>query len=240
MSDNLPVPVSPPATSNIDPHARWKFLRDVGVFQFKLFLNNMHNFFQIPLTLVVAAIDLIFKTDPEGARFYKLLEHGRTIDDAIDIYSVIAHREKAMNASFTVDNVISSVEGAIVREYQKGGTAASMKSAVDKVIDEMQARTDAGKDKVTEAMKQAADKVKEKMGGDRNSPPPLVGRSKNCAAIFGWGQSAVGRSSARCTSTPHPKLLRKFRPLHNKGEVGHFPSKPSSTLTVISPSAFRS
>ena len=88
------------------------------------------------------------------------------IDDAIDIYSVIAHREKAMNTSYTVDNVISSVEGAIVREYQKGGTAASMKSAVDKVIDEMQARTDAGKDKVTEAMKQApADKVKEEMGG---------------------------------------------------------------------------
>ena len=32
----------------------------------------MHNFFQIPLTLVVAAIDLIFeRTDPEGARFYE-------------------------------------------------------------------------------------------------------------------------------------------------------------------------
>jgi ribosome-associated translation inhibitor RaiA len=165
MSDNLPVPVQTPGTSNIDPHARWRFLRDVGVFQFKLFLNNMHNFFQVPLVLVVALIDVIFKTDPEGARFYKLLEYGRTIDDSIDIYSVIAHREKAMNTTFTVDNVLSTVEGAIVREYQKGGSAASMKAAVDKVIDEMQAKTDAGKDKVTEAMKQAADKVKEKMGG---------------------------------------------------------------------------
>jgi hypothetical protein len=165
MSDNLPVPIPNEATSNIDPHARWRFLRDVGVFQFKLFLNNMHNFFQVPLVLVVALIDVIFKTNPEGERFYKILEYGRTIDDSIDIYSVIAHREKAMNTSFTVDNVLSTVEGAIVREYQKGGSAASMKSAVDKVIDEMQARTDAGKDKVTEAMKQAAEKVKEKMGG---------------------------------------------------------------------------
>lgn len=165
MSDNLPVPVSDQPVSNIDPHARWKFLRDVAVFQFKLFLNNMHNFFQVPLVLVIALIDVIFKTDPEGARFYKTLEYGRMIDDSIDIYSVIAHREKAMNHDYTVDNVISRVEGAIVREYQKGGTAASMKSAVDKVIDEMQARTDAGKDKVTEAMQKAAEKVKEKMGG---------------------------------------------------------------------------
>ncbi len=166
MSENLPVPVpSNEPVSNIDPHARWKFLRDVAVFEFKLVLNNMHNFFQVPLTLVVAAVDLIFKTEPEGGRFYKLLELGRTIDDSIDIYSVIAHREKAMNHDYTVDNVISRVEGAIVREYQKGGTAASMKSAVDKVIDEMQARTDAGKDKATEAMRRAAEKVKEKMNG---------------------------------------------------------------------------
>ena len=169
MSDNLPVPIPDTPVSNIDPHARWKFLRDVAVFQFKLFLNNVHNFFQVPLVLVVALVDVIFKTDPEGARFYKVLEYGRTIDDSIDIYSVIAHREKAMKVDYTVDNVISKVEGAIVREYQKGGTAASMKSAVDKVIDEMQARTDAGKDKVTEAVKQAADKVKEKMGGGSQS-----------------------------------------------------------------------
>jgi hypothetical protein len=166
MSDNLPVPAQAPAPiSNSDPHARWKFLRDVAVFQFKLFLNNMHNFFQVPLVLVVALIDVIFKTNPEGARFYKVLEYGRTIDDSIDIYSVIAHREKAMNTDYTIDNVISRVEGAIVREYQKGGSAASIKGAVDKVIDEMQARTTAGTDKASEAMRRAADKVKEKMGG---------------------------------------------------------------------------
>ncbi len=84
----------PPPLSDIDPHARWKFLRDVGVFQFKLFLNGVHGIFQIPLTLGAAAIDLVFKGHEEGSRFYKMVEHGRTIDDFIDIYSVIAGREK--------------------------------------------------------------------------------------------------------------------------------------------------
>lgn len=148
--------------SNIDPHARWKFIRDVAVFQFKLFLNNVHNFVQIPLTLVVALIDLVFKTEPEGARFYKLLVHGRTIDEAIDIYSVIAHHERSLNSDYTVDNLVSKLEGVIVREYQKGGTAASVKAAVDRAIDEMQAKAGEGKDKAATAVRNAAEKIRAK------------------------------------------------------------------------------
>jgi hypothetical protein len=159
MSDQ-PEPVTD--IPNTDPHARWKFIRDVGVFQFKLFLNNVHNFVQIPLTLVVAVVDLIFKTEPEGGRFYKLLEYGRTIDDSIDIYGVIAHREKSLNASYTVDNIVSKVESVIVREYQKGGSAATVKAAVDKVIDEMQARAEDSKDKVKSVAQRAVEKLTEK------------------------------------------------------------------------------
>jgi hypothetical protein len=154
---------TPQLTANIDPHARWKFIRDVAVFQFKLFLNNVHNFVQIPLTLVVALVDLVFKTEPEGARFYKLLEYGRTIDDSIDIYSVVAHRERSLNSDYTVDNLISKLEGVIVREYQKGGTAASVRAAVDRAIDDLQAKAGEGKDKAASAMRSAADKMREKM-----------------------------------------------------------------------------
>ena len=73
----------------------------------KLALNNLHNFFQIPVTIAVAVFDVIFKGKEEGERFYKLLELGRTIDDSIDIYSVIAHREKSLNKDYTVDAVVA-------------------------------------------------------------------------------------------------------------------------------------
>ena len=149
-------------TSNREPHARWKFIRDVAVFQFKLFLNNVHNFVQIPLTLVVALVDLVFKTEPEGARFYKILEYGRTIDDSIDIYSVVAHRERSLNSDYTVDNLVSKLEGVIVGEYQKGGTAASVKAAVDRAIDEMQAKAGEGKDKAASAVRDAAERMRGK------------------------------------------------------------------------------
>jgi len=163
MTDLVP---SPPQT-NAD--TRWKFIRDVVVFESKLALNNLHNFFQIPLTLAVAAFDLVIRGKTEGERFYKMVEMGRTIDDSIDIYSIIDHRARVVNKDFTVDAVLAKVEGAIQREFEKGGTAAGVKQAVDKALDEMQAKTGDAATKAADAAKAAADKLHEKMqkmGGD--------------------------------------------------------------------------
>ena len=164
MTDPLPLPAPP---SNQD--TRWKFVRDVVVFEMKLALNNLHNFFQIPLTIAVALFDLVVRGKTHGERFYKVVEMGRTIDDAIDIYSIVEHRERVLNKDFTVDAVLGRIESVIVREFEKGGTATSMKQAVDKAIDEMQAKTGEGAAKAAGAVKTAAEKLHEKMqkiGGD--------------------------------------------------------------------------
>lgn len=168
MTEMIPTPQR-------DPHARWKFFRDVLVFEAKLALNNLHNFFQIPLTIAVAVFDLVAGGKEEGARFYKLVEMGRTIDDAIDIYSIIEHRERSLNRDYTVDVLVQKLEGVIVKEYEKGGTAASVKQAVDRAIDEMQAKTGDSLGKAGEAMADAAEKLHErmrKMGGDEPPPKP--------------------------------------------------------------------
>lgn len=159
MNEMVPQPQAEQAPVPLDDHARWKFMRDVAVFELKLTLNNVHNFFQIPITLGIAAFDLIFKGKTEGERFYKMVEYGRTIDDAIGIYSIIDHRERSMNSDYTVDAVLSRVEGVIKREYEKGGTAASVKAAVDRVLDGMQAHTGPAAEKVEGAVKMATDKI---------------------------------------------------------------------------------
>ncbi|HWA88892.1 MAG TPA: hypothetical protein VG889_02580 [Rhizomicrobium sp.] len=164
------APAPPPSGAS---DARWKFLRDVAVFELKLALNNLHNFIQVPLTLGVALFDVIFKHGEEGARFYWLVEQGRLIDDSIDIYSIIDHRERAMNKDFTVDSVVKRLEDVIVREYEKGGTAASIKNAVDRAFDEMQSRTAphaakaaSAAEKAAEAMRDAAEKFRGKPDGE--------------------------------------------------------------------------
>jgi hypothetical protein len=155
--------------------ARWKFLRDVAVFELKLTINNFHNFFQVPLTFGVALFDLIFKHGEEGSRFYWLVEQGRLIDDHIDIYSIIDDRERAMNKNYSVDAVLSRVESVIAKEYAKGGTAASIKNALDRAIDEMQSRTAPTAARAAGAAEKAADTLKdvaEKFRGKKDDVPP--------------------------------------------------------------------
>lgn len=157
----------PPPTDNDDPHARWRFMRDVAVFEFKLALNNFHNFFQIPLTLAVAAYDLIVKGKFQGERFYKIVEYGRAIDDAIDIYSIIAHREKPLNTEYTVDALVGRLESVIVREYEKGGTAASVRTALDRALDHVQGQTKVAadvEDNLRRAAENAAGRLRERAG----------------------------------------------------------------------------
>jgi hypothetical protein len=151
-------PSAPPPAEPQD--ARWRFLRDVAVFELKLMINNLHNFVQVPLTFFVALFDLVFKHGAEGSRFYWLVEQGRTIDDHIDVYSIIAHRERGLNRDYTVDAVLKRVEDVIKREYERGGTAATIKNAVDRTLDEMQAKTAPASKAAADAAEKAADAVR--------------------------------------------------------------------------------
>jgi len=158
-------PLPPPN----DPHLRWKFLRDVLVFQLKLILGNVQNFVLVPVSLVAAALDLFIKGNREGEKFYKVMDWGRRTDEMINVYSAIGgyhatsgENETAMYGDYTVDALLGKVEGAIVREYEKGGTAASIKGAVDRAIDGMQAHGDKHKEKFDDVMQRAADKFKPK------------------------------------------------------------------------------
>ncbi|HEY2070782.1 MAG TPA: hypothetical protein VGG48_14600 [Rhizomicrobium sp.] len=164
-----------------DPHARWRFFRDVLVFQLKLVLGNLQNFALVPVSLVAALIDCFVKGKHEGERFYWVLEWGRRTDEAIDIYSSIGGYTHAspdggpsMKSEYTVDSVLARIEGVIVREYEKGGTAASVKSAVDKAMDEMHAKTSGVGDRANEALKTAGDKLREKLEKTGKPPEPDV------------------------------------------------------------------
>ena len=49
-----------PLTVESGSNERWKFFRDVLVFQFKMLLDNVRDFALMPVSLVAALIDLIF------------------------------------------------------------------------------------------------------------------------------------------------------------------------------------
>src|SRR6266850_4990487 len=131
-----------PLTVESGTNEHWKFFRDVLVFQLKMLLDNIRDFALMPVSLVAALIDLIFKGKRQGSLFYQVLKWGAHSEEVIDVYSAIEEHEKpGVNPNYTVDAVIARLEGVLVREVEKGGTAASVKAAMDRTIDQIQVET---------------------------------------------------------------------------------------------------
>src|SRR4029453_16281544 len=163
MSSPNPLPVE----SGSNEH--WKFFRDVLVFQLKMLLDNIRDFALMPVSLVAALIDLIFKGKRQGSLFYQGLRWGAHSEEVINVYSAIeAHERPSVNPNYTVDAVIARLEGVLVRECVKGGTAASIKAAMDRAIDQIQIETSGPRDRAREAVVRAADKLRIKV----NPLPP--------------------------------------------------------------------
>ena len=137
------------------------------VFQLKLLLDNLRDFALVPISLVAALIDLVYKGDREGALFYKVLRWGAHSEEVIDVYSAIEHHSPGsfkVSAAYIVDAVIARLEGVVVRECEKGGTAASIKAAVDRAIDQLHRETKEKGDRIRDVVAGGADKLRIKIG----------------------------------------------------------------------------
>ena len=117
---NTPGPLAVKPGGNENDH--WKFLRDVLVFQLELFFSNVHDSALMPVSLIMAVIDLIFKGRRQGALFYRVLRWAAHSEEMIDVYSAIKSDERPeVNPKYTIDAVIARLEGVLVRECEKGG-----------------------------------------------------------------------------------------------------------------------
>ena len=157
-----------PLTVESGSNERWKFFRDVLVFQLKMLLDNIRDFALMPVSLVAALIDIIFKGKRQGSLFYQVLRWGAHSEEVINVYSAIETQERPrVNPNYTVDAVIARLEGVLVRECEKGGTAASIKAAMEQAIDQIQIETSGPRDRARDAVVRVAQKF-------RSKPDPAV------------------------------------------------------------------
>ncbi len=151
--------------NDLDSGNRWTFVRDVLVFQLKMFVDNVRDFVLMPVSLGAALIDLIFKGHREGTLFYKVLQWGSHSEKMIDVYSAIERHGTdgiEINPAYTIDGVIARLESVLVRECDKGGTAASIKAAMDRTFDQLHAETSGARDKATDLATRAVDRFRSK------------------------------------------------------------------------------
>lgn len=161
-------------TSNPSPPApgaaeRWTFIRDVIVFQIKLFLDNLRDLVLMPVALAAAIIDLFVRGEREGSLFYKVLRWGAHSEEVIDVYSAIEHHDPGgfrISEAYTVDGVIARLQGVVVREIEKGGTAATIKTAMDRAIDQLHSETGSARDAVVRTAGRLREKLSREERGD--------------------------------------------------------------------------
>ncbi len=133
MTPTLPPVPRPPENDH------WAFLRDVVVFQVKMLLDNARDFALMPVSLAAALVDLFYRGEQgRGTFFYQVLRWGAESERMIDVYSAIERKqaggELPADPGYTVDSLVARMERVIVRECEKGGTAAAVKTAMDRAF----------------------------------------------------------------------------------------------------------
>jgi len=137
--------------------ARWRFFRNVMVFELKILIGNLRDFALMPVTVGAAIIDLVSKGDREGSLFYRVLRWGAHSEQVLDAYSPIRHElhDLNVNPDYTVDAVVTRLETVLVREIEKGGTAATIKAALDRTIDQLHRETSQHRERAQTAVVKA-------------------------------------------------------------------------------------
>ena len=75
----MPIPAS-------DRPSRWILLRDVVIFQAKLWLDGLKDVVISPLSLLAAVVDIVFGPGRRGFRFYRVLRIGERLDQQLNLF----------------------------------------------------------------------------------------------------------------------------------------------------------
>lgn len=126
----------------VDTPDRWTLIRDVAVFQGKLFVDGLMDIILSPVSLVLAVIDLITGGPRVGDRFYRLLHFGRETDHWINLFGNadrLSQKPRTYTPERGLDEIVDHLEDLVRRQHEKGGVTATAKGTIDEAIDRLQA-----------------------------------------------------------------------------------------------------
>jgi len=123
---------------------RWTLIRDLFVFQAKLFVDGLRDLLLVPASLVAGIWSLVSgdKGRP-GPQFYQLIRVGKQSELWIDLFKAYEHapedvRREHEFAASNLDELVDRLELFVVDEYERGGVTAQAKERIDKALDAIQ------------------------------------------------------------------------------------------------------
>ena len=92
-SSLAPTTPTSPAVARADLRARrWHLVRDLAVFQLKLFIDGLKDLVLAPIAVVVVLIGLLTKQDDPGRTFYSILRLGHGFDRWLNLFGTPEQR----------------------------------------------------------------------------------------------------------------------------------------------------
>jgi len=118
---------------------RWKLIRDLIAFQFKLAMDGLRDVLLSPLSLLAVIGGLIFAGNQPGRYFYNLLRIGHRSDQWISLFSAVVDYSTDSNSTetgnFSSDTIVNEVERLVMDDYRSDGIIAKLKQRLDNLLD---------------------------------------------------------------------------------------------------------
>jgi hypothetical protein len=124
-------------------------IRDVAVFQFKLIVDGLRDFFLVPVSLVAGILSLVSGRDGvPGSHFYQLLGVGKQSEDWIDLFGATRNAPPGLAEHIhfpqgNMDEVIDNIETFVRDEERRGGMTTQARERLETVLRGLQNRRNA-------------------------------------------------------------------------------------------------
>ena len=160
MEPSPPANETLPAIREADHRAqRWRLVRDLAVFQIKLFVDGIKDLVLAPVSLVAALVGMLADRNDPGRAFRGVLHLGHEFDRWVNLFGQMQARAQPSLPPATdhppsssspsasapaaapregLDAYVTYVEKVLAEQVRKGGLTAKAKDAIDQAIDALQ------------------------------------------------------------------------------------------------------
>ena len=126
-----------------EPHEspdRRLLVRDVVVFQFKLIIDGLRDFFLVPVAFFAGLLSFLSAKDGvPGPQFYHLLQLGKQSEEWIDLFGAMRNAPPDLRKSMrfpeqNMDQILDRLETFVVDEEKRGGMTAQARERLERAL----------------------------------------------------------------------------------------------------------
>ena len=105
-----------------DPPSRGQIIRDVLIFQVKLWLEGFKDFVLMPLSLGAAFIDLIFRRSKSRGTLHSVMRMGDRFERWVHLYAALDEAEKRTSRENSLDDLLNEAADGLEKTAANGRT----------------------------------------------------------------------------------------------------------------------